>query len=176
MNTIPKVKYKKLTPPHPVTRQSLGDPCDCSVCELARCTLHQQTQVLLDTYLEPPPVSPTIVPTVIKICTLCRSEIGSGKPHTCNKTSFRVNTLKYVKQKSVNTRGRLTSDLVKDQFEEQGATRRGGTVALPGGGPSKVKLTMGAQAAGLFMKPKSFSHQNIISIIGGRNLSDRAAL
>ena len=73
------------------------------------------------------------------------------------------------------TQGRVTSDLVKSHFEKQGTSTRGGTISLPTGGPS-VKITMGAQADGLLMKPKSFSHQNIIDIIGRRNLSDSAAL
>ena len=105
----------------------------------------------------------------------CNSEIGKGKPHICNQSTFRKNTISCIVEKSEKEQGRLTSDLIKNHFEKQGESSRGGTISLPTGGKN-VKITMGAEAAGLLMKPKYFSHQHIINIISGRNLSDRKAL
>ena len=68
----------------------------------------------------------------------------------------------------------MTSELVKTHFNEQNTSTRGGTICLPGGGPNSLKITLGAEAAGL-MKQKPFSHQHIIKIIGERNLLDRTA-
>ena len=157
-----------------MTRQGKNDPCQCSVCCLSRATLCQETKTLLDRYIEVNNMIPAPSQTVIKICVLCNGEIASEKPHVCTKTSFRVNTLNIVRQKSEKSRGRLTSELVKTHFNEQSTSTRGGTISLPGGGPNSVKITLGAEAAGL-MKQRSFSHQDIIDIVGGRNLSDRTA-
>ena len=59
---LPKVKYNKLTAPGPVTRQGKNDPCQCSVCCLSRATLCQDTNHLLDRYVEV-----DTVPTRVKL-------------------------------------------------------------------------------------------------------------
>ena len=100
----------------------------------------------------------------MKICVLCNGEIGRGKPHVCTKTSFRENTLNLVRQKSENSRGRLTSELVKTHFNEQSTSTRGGTICLPGGGPNSLKITLGAETAGL-MKRKSFSTNILLKLL-----------
>ena len=173
-NSIPKVKYIDFTTPHPTTRQSQDLLCQCSVCCLARASLHQETKALLDRFIENQHILP-ISPTVKRVCMKCSCEIGRGKPHLCTLSTFRQNTIDCILQTPEKTQGRLTSDLIKNHFEKQGMSTRGGTINLATGG-KQVKVTMGVQAADLLMKPKSFSHQNIIDIIGRRNLSDRAAL
>ena len=65
-----------------------------------------------------------------------------------------------IVQKSEEEQGRLTSDLIKNHFEKQGQSSHGGTISLATGGKN-VEIKMGAKAAGLLMKPKSFSHQHI---------------
>ena len=173
-NSIPKVKYCDFIAPYPSTQQSLDLTCQCSICCLARASLHQDTKSLLDRYIENDPKA-AISAIKKKVCVKCNSEIGKGKPHICNQSTFRKNTISCIVQKSEKQQGRLTSDLIKNHFEKQSESSCGSTISLPTGGKN-VENTMGAKAAGLLMKPKSFSHQHIINIISGRNLSDRKAL
>ena len=167
------VQYDKLVPPRPSTRSNCIEPCNCSVCLLARARYHQDTQALLDLFIKPS-VSPPKVSSasdIVKICLTCGSLISKGKPHKCKESAFKENTLKLVRQKGDNIKGSITAQLVRDHFLEQNISQRGGTVALPGA-PQKMKLTMGAEAAGLLMRPKFFTHQQMIRLAANRNLSD----
>ena len=103
-NSIPKVKYSDFTDPRPITRQSLDILCQCSVCCLARASLHQETKALLDIFIETEPVPPTS-PTVNRVCIKCNSEIVRGKFHLCTPSKLRQNTVDIVlKSSEKNTR------------------------------------------------------------------------
>ena len=175
VNTLAKVKYDKLLGPRPPTRHTFDQPCGCSVCQLARKTLHWEFKNLLDQYIEAPPPTPCLTPDVIKICTYCHSQIGRGLSHACSRSQFRENVADLVKEKSEKTRGRVVNSLLKDVFEEQSIDTRGGTVELPTGG-RLLKITLGAKAAGLIQDRKFFSHKDLVQIKSNRNLSDREIL
>ena len=124
-NNIPKVKYQSLVQPKPSTRGSSSEPCECSICLLARATLHQDKDAIRDELVEDPPQveaaqQPSKKPDVLKMCLTCGSQIGKGLPHKCTKGQFSSNALKLVKDNSRNTKGRITANLVRDHFNEDG--------------------------------------------------------
>ena len=141
VNNLAKVKYDKLLGPRPPTRHTFDQPCGCSVCQLARKTLHWEFKNLLDQYIEAPTPTPCLTPDAVKICTYCHSQIGRGLCHACSRSQFRENVADLVKEKSEKTRGRVVSSLLKDVFEEQSIDTRGGTVELPTGG-RLLKITL----------------------------------
>ena len=142
--------FESLRPPAsyrqsgPVTREQLGRPCQCSVCEVGRhsgLTYTNFRTQMSDPVGRPPIQTPMAEPKPIKICESCLSPWGTGQTHKCTRTSKRKNTEQLVRSSSPKTRERIVSSLLKETCKEQGVAE-GGSVSLATGGTS-LSVTVG---------------------------------
>ena len=175
VNNLPKIKYEKLQGPRPLTRHTAVQACNCSICQLARATLHWETKALLEQFISSPSTPSAPSPEYIKICKVCLSQIGQGLSHTCSKSTFREKISDLVREKSEKTKGRVVSTLLKGVYDDQNVDKEGGTVHLATGS-KPLKVTLGAEAAGLMGRRKFFSHKDLVQIKTNRNLSDKEIL
>lgn len=106
------------------------------------------------------------------MCSKCFCEIGSGKPHSCDKKTKRDNLSNLVKNTSQKTRSKVTCHNLKTVAEDQGVGTRGGTVQLCTGSSKPLPIVVGTTR----QKPKvaKFSHENLLSLQLATNLSDNS--
>ena len=152
----------------------------CSVCQLARATLQQDTTCLISKFVFPSqPASPSPdshAPVVRSQCTKCLTYTGRGLSHVCTKNTRRANQTNAVKSSSAKTKSKVTSNLVKHIFDEQGVEKRGGTALLETGSkPLRVSLGLGLKTTGV-VKPRRFDHQSMMRLQTACNLSDKTLL
>jgi hypothetical protein len=80
-----------------------------------------------------------------------------------------------VKSTSEKTKGLVTGSCLKAVFEDSGVSTRGGTASVPSGSRCPLKVTLGAEAAGLDETPK-FSAENLVKLQTAFNFSDNTTL
>ena len=81
-------------------------------------------------------------PTPLTVCSICLSNYGAGKNHTCSKDSRRKNLDELIRSSSGIIRGKVFAGQLKEVFAEQGVTTKGGTVELETG-TKPIKATLG---------------------------------
>jgi hypothetical protein len=90
--------------------------------------------------------------------------------HFCTKASKRANLEKIVKNNSRKTKARVTSNIVKNIFEERSVDKRGGTVDLETGG-KPLSVTLGCNT-----KPRRFDVASMMKLQTVCHLSDKTVL
>ena len=120
----------------------------------------------------PPPnnIKEKAVPNQVKLCLHCGTVHAHGKPHSC-KNGTSKNTVNLVTSKSANTKGRVAAQLIREHFDKQGASYRGGTVVLHGSARN-MQLIMGKEVTGHLMKPAFFTHEQMVTLSAKHNMSD----
>ena len=89
------------------------------------------------------PAKENIPPPSAKICLVCYSEFGPGKPHNCSKTTRQDNLVRMVRSNSVGTRHAVTGSSLKSLARESGVSLSGGTLPLNTKGPEKMPVRLG---------------------------------
>ena len=121
-----------------------GEECPCRVCHIARLNgvefiaWHKEHSRPAGIAPNPPTVK-----KVIKSCEDCHSEIGPGKPHSCNKSEKRANLTNMDHSNSANTQFTVASNTLKTIAEDQGASIRGCKVSLQSSSPNKLLVKIG---------------------------------
>ena len=181
LNTLARTDYSQLVPPLPCTRNQTGLLWLCTVCVLARTKFPYQSKALLAKFVSSSSsqavssstsqaVSSSSSQAVRKQCQLCYSYIGRGLHHFCTKASKRANLEKIVKNSSRKTKARVTSNIVKNIFEERSVDKRGGTVDLETGG-KPLSVTLGCKT-----KPRRFDVASMMKLQTVCHLSDKTVL
>ena len=167
------MNYQDLTPLPPNTRTQADLNCKCKVCQISRLGLeYAQHASEHSNPANRPRLSPISPPArVLPLCSKCFCEIGSRKPHLCDKKTKSDNLSKLVKNTSEKTRSKVTCHSLKTVAEDQGVGARGGTVQL-GSGSKLLPVVVGTTK----QKPKlaKFSHENLLSLQLATNLSDKS--
>ena len=118
---------------------------------------------------DPAPFSPPS--KSIKVCNKCLTVIGAGKNHQCSKASFQSNIAGFVKKRSLRSRGKVTSSMLKSVAADQEVSFRGGLVNLQSGS-NLLPVKIGTPKSG--PKQTRFSHEHLKRIQASHNLSDKA--
>ena len=108
-----------------------------------------------------------VKPPAERRCTLCSSVVGKGRTHKCTKQQMRENLHKLVAQKSMKSKEKIASNVIKHIFEDKGVNKRGGTVLLSTGG-DKLPVTLSFK-----VNKVRFSHENLKRLQVVQGSSDR---
>ena len=100
-------------------------------------------------------------------CTVCSSVVGKGRTHKCSKQQMQDNLHRLVAQKSLKSKEKIASNVIKHIFDDKGVSRRGGTVLLSTGG-EKLPVSLS-----LKMNRVRFSHENLKRLQVVQGSSDR---
>lgn len=176
---LPKPHYENLRPPPPDTRANYEQPCTCTVCEIAACNLVpgkvSGPAVLLEKHWnllfpdETYPGKKSVAPCAVESrCTNCHAVVGKGRSHKCTKTQMQANLHKLVKQKSLKSKEKIGGKVLKNIFDANLVTRRGGTVLLATGSSRKLPVTLSLK----LNKPR-FSHESLRRLQVAKGDSDR---
>ena len=181
---LPKPKYSNMTPPPShTTRASDDQPCPCTACAIARCNIYpghfltNKTTPLAEKFwklLFPEETFPalksytTTMPPVEKRCTSCQALVGKGRLHKCTKKDMQDNLHKMVRGKSLKSKEKIGSKIIKDLFDAKDSSKKGGTVLLATGGPLKLPISLSIR-----INKVRFSHENLrrLQVVMGQ--SDR---
>ena len=108
------------------------------------------------------------MPAVEKRCTNCQALVGKGRLHNCSKKDMQDNLHKLVKSKSLKSKEKIGSKIIKDIFMAKDVSRKGGTVFLTTGGPQKLPVSLSIN-----VNKVRFSHDNLrrLQVVMGQ--SDR---
>ena len=88
-------------------------------------------------------------------CAKCHAVVGKGRTHKCSKVNMHDNLHKLVQQKSLKSKEKIGSKVLKNIFSEKTVSTRGGTVSLSTGS-HKLPVTLSLK----INKPR-FSHENL---------------
>ena len=178
------VDFASLTPPQVfrgevVTRSSLEVECGCSVCEVARMdnvgfkyikykmgmSDHKGKTPWLETGQES---SVAKVESVVH-CSICLSEYGRGKPHSCNPAVRRENLQILIRNSSNKSKQKVLSSQLKEVVGEQGIKRGEETLLVTGGRP--LPVTVGRKKR---EKPSPFfTNEKLLKLQAKLEISDR---
>lgn len=149
-NTFKMIDYTTLSPPRPQhsmqTRSSdletSDQQCVCSVCLVGR--MHGGEYNHHKVIVSEPPGRPRLAEesVPVQVCSLCHSQVGRGIQHQCDRVSKRNNLEELLRNTSDKSKERVLSSQLKEVFEVQGASTKGGTVTLATGG-TPVQATLG---------------------------------
>lgn len=110
-------------------------------------------------------------PAPLTVCSICLSNYGPGKNHTCSKNSRRNNLEELIRSSSGRSRGKVLAGQLKEVFAEQGVTTKGGTVELETG-TKPIKATLGVK-----QKPQPFFSTEAMNKLQAKlGVSDRKML
>ena len=171
----PTPPYASLKPPAPTTRSSgsTDTQCTCRICEVARMKNSDQQKHTAEQsnpmgYPKTKLVSPPA--RTIPVCSKCFSMIGKGVPHNCTKVQRQENLSTYVKSTSTKSKGKVTSNILKDICSETGVSKSGGVVSLAtGGAPLPVQVGKSKQKA----KDPRFTIESLKRLQAAHNFSDK---
>ena len=175
-------KYENIKGPAPATRSSGDQVCGCTVCQAARLNLpagpgsghlsdELKAQLFPHISSEPSKAgNPSSVPGVVKLCSLCLTEVRRGISHTCSQGTMRSNLAGLVKSKSKKTKAKVTVSALKAVFADQDVSTAGGTATLPTGG-TPVHVTVGKLRD--TRRAARWSHTDLKRLQSAMNLSDR---
>ena len=96
------------------------------------------------------------MPALEKRCTNCQALVGKGRLHNCSKKDMQDNLHKLVKSKSLKSKEKIGSKIIKDIFMAKDVSRKGGTVFLTTGGPQKLPVSLSIN-----VNKVRFSHDNL---------------
>ena len=99
-----------------------------------------------------PASSPSLQPAPVTLCSVCWSTWGPGQAHNCTRQVKRTNVEELVRATSRKTKQQIGSSQLKEVFEEQGVTAKGGTATLSTGGAPLS--TGGAPLSATLGKPR----------------------
>ena len=152
---------------------SPGEVCPCGICDIARLTMADFIK-WHKAHSRPAgwPPNPPAVKNVIKKCGDCHSDVGPGKPHSCNKTGKRANLTGIVRSTSTNTQSTVVSNTLKTIAVDQGASARGGEVSLQTGGPNKLLVKIG-RGRNDKRGEKMITHQDLMNLQSKVGCSDK---
>ena len=143
------IDHSSLTPPQSQhimeTRSRLIVECVCSVCTVGRMNggkYNHHKVTVSEPIGRPSAVDMTGVSTSIKICTFCKAQLGPGLPHRCNRQERNSNLEELVKQSSEKGREIVISSQLKEVYEAQGVSTKGGTVTISTRG-APIQTTLG---------------------------------
>ena len=105
------------------------------------------------------------------MCSSCFGVKGKGIVHKCTKSYKQINLIDITKSSSENTKGKVTSSVLKDMCKDSGVSLKGGHINLATGGKN-LSIQVGKSAMSL-PKPR-FSHENLKRLQAANNFSDRA--
>lgn len=109
-------------------------------------------------------------PNIEKRCSFCSAVVGKGRTHKCTKKNMQDNLHKIVKNKSLKSKEKIGSKIIKTLFDDKGGNRRGGTVILSTGGkPLPVSLSCKVNKA-------RFTHEDLKRLQVVHGTSDRGIL
>ena len=100
-------------------------------------------------------------------CVKCHAIIGKGRTHKCSSPEARDNLHKIINQKSLKSKEKIGSAILKGIFEDKGGNKRGGTVLLATGG-KKLPVTLSVKVN----RPR-FSQENLRRLQVLKGDSDR---
>ena len=151
-----KPKFSNMTPPPSHSSRLASDnQCTCTACEIAKITIFpgkiSKTTPLTEFYWKllypdipyPTPKLSTPKLSVQKRWKECFAVIGKGRVHNCTKKVMQENIHQIVINKSLNSKEKITGIIIKDIFDDKMISKKGGTVQLKTGGPTKLSITLG---------------------------------
>ena len=106
-------------------------------------------------------------PTTETRCTYCNGVVGKGRSHKCSKVRMQDNLHNLVKQKSMKSKEKIGSKVLKTIFDDKGLSKRGGTVLLSTGG-QKLPVSISIK-----VNKVRFSHENLKRLQVVQGISDR---
>ena len=176
---MPKLlNYQGHVSPPPSTRASSGQPCNCTVCSLARLSGSEYKEYL-DTVTNPvgaPPKNPNSPPpTTLSLCTRCFSQIGKGKPHICDKDKKSDKIADLVKSVSDESQSKVASATLHDIAEKQGLHEKKGAIVKLKSGTKTLPVQIGKKKE-VSGENSKFTHDDMKQIQTSQNLSDRNIL
>ena len=119
--------------------------------------------------VKPAPYTPPA--RTLAVCSKCWCIKGRGIPHVCTKGQKQANISELAKSSSAKTRGRVTSNILKDLCADGGVSLRGGDINLP---TATKSLVVKVGKSKVTPKQPKFSHENLKRLQVANNFSDKA--
>ena len=109
-----------------------------SKCLCTTCCIGSEVLPGPFTFKGNPVGRPRVIPKspqskTIPVCSKCLTVKMKGKPHECKKTTMEKNIPLIVKNRSKRGQGKITSNLLLSQAQDEGVSSRGGVVLLATG-------------------------------------------
>ena len=170
---LPHVRYHLMRG----TRASRSsDECPCSWCHIASLKggpYMKHCSEVREGPGRPLEHDPAPPPEVKEICQRCQGEIKRGVLHKCNLTTLEKNTLDRLKEMPSTSKQRMAAALLDEIREEQGVSRKGGTLEIKTSGPRPKFVGIGT-----FAKPKArtMTKEDLMRIKLKLNLSGKQTL
>ena len=174
---LPTYDYETLACPREImTRSQDETECTCTICSIGK-----MNGLKYKTYLKTNVITPgrsrnneLSVPVTVKLCDFCYSEIGKGKPHNCNVTEKHDNLVQLVtNNNSEKICEQVTSKLLKNIYDVNGTSTRGGSVKLATKG-TPLQVQLGTNNNNKHNKAFTLEEMNSLQIT--RNFSDKDTL
>ena len=153
--TVKHIDYESLDHPQMqhdmVTRSRLQESsplplqCCCSVCSVGRLKGGQYLRHKVT--VSEPPGRPRLKdspakPGPMTICSVCNCPYGLGHKHQCSRTAKREALEELIRNTSKKSRERVLSSQLKEVFQDQGVSSKGGSVHLATGG-TPIQASLG---------------------------------
>ena len=100
-------------------------------------------------------------------CSLCSAVVGKGKTHKCTKVNMQDNLHQLVKQTSLKSKEKIGGQIIKNIFNEKGASQTGVTVMLCTAG-KKLPVSLRIK-----VNKVRFTHENLKRLQMIHSSSDR---
>ena len=174
---IPQYNYRAVIPPREIeTRSQDGADCMCTVCTVGRLNGLSYT-AYAKTMVEPvgrPSQNEVKLVETVKLCDYCFSEIGKGKPHTCNKSTKQDNLLQLVRSNSNKAKEQVASSLLKEIYETKNISTSGGITTKIATKGTPLQVTVGQDNNN--NHSAKFTLEDMTKLQISRNLTDKDTL
>ena len=138
-NRIEMFDLSKLKTLKPDTRNS--SPCECTVCLIGKSTPFNFKENLPRNVPQGRPCPNKTIPTPIKMCSVCLSPIGRGKPHECCNSNRLENLKSIVASSPAKTDEKLAASIILDKAQHS----KGNIQLTRGQGGKPLSLCVGKQ-------------------------------
>ena len=150
--------------------------CSCHICDVGRMNGQEYVQYVNSVTNRPGAPSKkgdaNSIPSQIKVCSQCLSEISAGKEHKCTHTTNQQNLVKLLSQSSPTTQQKVTTKSLDNLYEMKGV-KKGETVQLTTMGRD-IQVTLGKPSEKK-LKPM-FSHDDLIKLQVSQNMTNNDIL
>lgn len=168
--------YAKLGVQPKVTRQS---NCTCIVCQIATSFVGSDGGCIggKNSVGGRPACkeSDGKKPCVLRLCSICLSEVAPGKPHSCSPLAKRLeNVQSLISAGPVNSAEKVASTIIKKQLSTSSSSSS--LEMLPFGGGHALKIVVASSSSPQIPQQSVFQHSAIADIQRDLSLSNRKTL
>ena len=136
---LPEFDYGSLVIPRSTinTRSKVVEICYCTICKIAKLYGLDAYQNMKSKKAGRPSQTCKKIPTKIKRCSLCHSDLGKGKSHVGTKNTAQENFVDMIVKQTEKTQKKVTSKMLNTILIDKKLSGRGCSVSLATDGPPK---------------------------------------